>query len=163
MTRSASSDRFLLDAMLGKLVTYLRMCGYDATYILDEGSKWGREPGNDPTDDEILARVEASDRVLLTRDAALADRASEAVLLTTRDVRDQLRELGEAGYELTLEDPPTHCSACNGELRPVAENESLPSYTPDPSETECWRCRSCGQVFWKGSHWEDVRETLGGL
>ncbi|MFW6382904.1 MAG: Mut7-C RNAse domain-containing protein, partial [Haloferacaceae archaeon] len=25
----------MLDAMLGKLATYLRMCGYDAAYVLD--------------------------------------------------------------------------------------------------------------------------------
>lgn len=29
------TDRFLLDAMLGTLTTYLRMCGYDAAYALD--------------------------------------------------------------------------------------------------------------------------------
>ena len=30
-------DRLLLDAMLGKLATYLRMCGHDAAYALDRG------------------------------------------------------------------------------------------------------------------------------
>ncbi|WP_256546580.1 Mut7-C RNAse domain-containing protein [Halobellus inordinatus] len=160
MTENDSTDRLLLDAMLGKLTTYLRMCGYDAAYILDEGGEWGREPGNDPSDDEILAQVEASDRTLVTRDVELATRATDAVLLSTRDVKDQLREVRDAGYALTLDDPPTRCSACNGELRPVDAAESLPAYAPDPAETDCWRCRSCGQVFWKGSHWDDVTATL---
>ncbi len=35
-SESASSvERFLLDAMLGSLSTYLRMCGHDAVYVLD--------------------------------------------------------------------------------------------------------------------------------
>jgi uncharacterized protein with PIN domain len=29
--------RLFVDAMLGRLVTYLRMCGYDMAYALDEG------------------------------------------------------------------------------------------------------------------------------
>jgi len=39
-------DRLLLDTMLGKLATYLRMCGYDAAYALDEGVE---------SDDALLA------------------------------------------------------------------------------------------------------------
>jgi hypothetical protein len=54
-------DRLLLDTMLGKLATYLRMCGYDAAHALDE-------------------EVE-----------------SDAVLLESRDVADQLGELADAG------------------------------------------------------------------
>jgi len=30
------AQRFLLDVMLGKLATYLRMCGYDTLYALEE-------------------------------------------------------------------------------------------------------------------------------
>ncbi|PSP98633.1 hypothetical protein BRC89_07140 [Halobacteriales archaeon QS_4_70_19] len=33
---NALAGPFLLDVMLGKLATYLRMCGHDATYALDE-------------------------------------------------------------------------------------------------------------------------------
>ncbi|MFB6092525.1 MAG: Mut7-C RNAse domain-containing protein [Haloquadratum sp.] len=164
MTDSAPTpERFLVDAMLGKLTTYLRMCGYDTEYVLDVDGEWGRTPGHDPTDDEILARVRASERTLLTRDSDLASRADDAVLLSSRDVRDQLREVRDAGYSLSLADPPTRCGACNGELRPVDSDEPLPAYAPDPAETDCWRCLACGQAFWKGSHWDDVAATLAGL
>jgi len=40
------SDR-LLDTMLGKLATYLRMCGYDTAYALDEEAE---------ADDALLER-----------------------------------------------------------------------------------------------------------
>ena len=34
------TERVLLDAMLGKLATYLRMCGHDAAYAPDDRPVW---------------------------------------------------------------------------------------------------------------------------
>jgi len=153
------SDRLLLDAMLGKLTTYLRMCGYDATYVLDGVD----DPMDGPTDAEVLTNARRSDRTILTRDRDLAAHADDALLLRSRDVEAQLSELRAAGYDLSLDATPTRCGACNGAVRAVDAGESLPAYAPDPAETDCWRCRSCGQVFWKGSHWDDVRATIESL
>jgi uncharacterized protein with PIN domain len=36
----------------------------------------------------------------------------------------------------------------------VAPGAATPDYAPAPAETDCWRCRDCGRVFWKGSHYE---------
>ncbi|WP_049985848.1 Mut7-C RNAse domain-containing protein [Halobellus rufus] len=171
---SATSERLLVDAMCGKLATYLRMCGYDAAYVLDRGGERGTDTDSgpasaseSPSDAEIAAWAERSGRTLLTRDVDLAARVDGAVLLQSRDVVEQLETLYEAGFDLSLADPPCRCGACNGELRRVASEESLfdadaslPTGAPDPVETPCWRCRDCGQVFWKGSHWDDVAATL---
>ena len=64
--------QFLLDVMLGKLATYLRMCGYDNTYVLDAGLE---------ADDEISEYAARSDRNLVTRDQQLANRTAGAILL----------------------------------------------------------------------------------
>ncbi|MFB6179880.1 MAG: Mut7-C RNAse domain-containing protein [Halorientalis sp.] len=144
-------DRLLLDVMLGKLTTYLRMCGYDAAYALDRDTE---------ADDRLLAMARAEGRTLVTRDRELADRANDAVLVTTRDVTDQLRELRDAGFRLALPDRPVRCGQCNGVVERVPAANSTPDYAPDPAETPVWKCRDCGQCFWTGSHWEDVAETL---
>ncbi|WP_435117304.1 Mut7-C RNAse domain-containing protein [Halolamina sp. C58] len=144
-------DRFLLDVMLGKLATYLRMCGYDTAYALDRGIE---------SDDAIRSLAAAEDRTLLTRDEALAASADGAVLLTEREIEAQLRELRAAGVDLSLPDHPQRCSACNGEVVPVAAADS-PEHVPDDAEP--YRCRDCGQWFWSGSHWDDVAETLAAL
>jgi len=141
--------RLLLDTMLGKLTTYLRMCGYDAAYSLERDVE---------ADDAVLELAVAEDRCLLTRDVALAARAPRSLLLGTRDVEDQLRELYEAGFDLSLPDEPTRCSACNGRVDRVPDDADRPEYAP--AEGALWRCRDCGQYFWKGSHWADVRERL---
>jgi len=152
--RRPGETPLLLDVMLGKLATYLRMCGYDAAYAGNRDAE---------TDDAAVALAETEGRVLVTRDRELAARADPAVLLSSRDVVEQLRELVDAGFELALTDTPEFCSACNGRLERVDRTEPTPDYAPATYEATVWRCRECGQHFWKGSHWDDVRETLADL
>jgi uncharacterized protein with PIN domain len=144
-------DGLFLDVMLGKLAVYLRMCGYDTAYAGDRDLE---------ADDRLRSVAEGDDRILLTRDVELAERADRAVLLTERDIGGQLDELREVGVRLELAERPERCGRCNGRLDAVAADETTPEYAPNPPAVDCWRCRACGQVFWKGSHWERVRETL---
>ena len=160
--------RFLLDAMCGGLDAYLRMCGHDAAYALDRDAE---------DDDEILALARREDRRVITRDRELAARADRSILLTERDPVDQLGELAAAGVDLTLAETPSRCGRCNGPLEAVESGEIAPEYVPDglvetasvdadadsggsAAGTDLWRCRDCGQYFWKGDHWERVDETL---
>jgi uncharacterized protein with PIN domain len=144
--------RLLLDAMCGGLRSYLRMCGHDAAYAIERGVE---------ADDRLAALADAEDRRLVTRDAALAAGRADAVLLESRDVREQLRELRAAGVSLSLAEPPTRCGACNGRL--TAVDGPTPEGVPDPDEEAAFRCVDCGQYFWTGSHWDRVRETLADL
>jgi len=146
--------RLLLDAMCGGIRAHLRMCGHDAAYALDRGVE---------ADDCLLALARDEDRRLVTRDRELAEHAEESVLLTERETEDQLRELAAAGVSLALDPSPTRCGRCNGPLAAVDAAESTPEYAPAPDETGVWRCADCGGYFWRGSHWDAVRETLSGL
>lgn len=150
----ATTDRprLLLDVMLGKLATYLRMCGYDTAYALDRDAE---------ADERVLDIVADEHRLLLTRDRQLATRTDDSVLLTEREVVDQLRELQAAGFTLELDEEPAYCGRCNGRVDAVDDGEGRPEYAPDDGPV--WRCRDCGQHFWKGSHWDDVRERLENL
>ena len=143
---------FLCDVMCGKLAVYLRMCGYDTAYALDRDVE---------ADDRVLALAETEGRTLLTRDRQLADHA-DGVLLTERNIEGQLRELRDAGLALDVAETPTYCGTCNGPIEAVGPEEPTPEYAPAASETDVWRCRHCGQYFWKGSHWDRVTETLRG-
>ena len=149
-----STGPLLLDVMLGKLASYLRMCGYDAAYALDRGVE---------ADAELLDLARAEGRTLLTRDVGLSRRADRSVLLRERDPVAQLRELRAAGIPLDLDERPSRCGRCNGRVERVPDGVETPDYAPDLSKTAQWRCVDCGRVFWKGSHWDRVRETLAGL
>lgn len=172
MVAPARTPRFLVDVMCGKLVVYLRVCGYDTEYALDRDAE---------ADERVLALATAEDRTVVTRDEQLASRAPDAILLTERDVEDQLRELAAAGVDLSVPPRPTRCGRCNGELDAVDVDGDAdvdpPAYVPDEVETggkttdgnrdrrpdEFYRCRDCGQWFWKGSHWDRMTATLAGL
>jgi len=150
--RTPGDTALLLDAMLGTLATHLRMAGYDAAYALDRGVEA----------DATLAEIaDAEGRLLVTRDADLAAR-TDGLLVESRDVVDQLRELSRAEFELTLSEP-VRCSNCNGALRAVETGAETPAYAPATDEIRVWRCSACDQYFWKGSHWDAVAETLSEL
>jgi len=173
------APRVLLDAMCGKLATYLRMCGYDAAYALDRGVE---------ADDRVLSLAADEGRLLVTRDRELAARAADrdpgAVLLTERDVLDQLREVAAAGLPVALAAEPTRCGECNGPVERVGpegadvDPDDRPEYVPDDvgaspaadsdsaadaGPRPAWRCRDCGRWFWKGGHWESVAARLDDL
>ncbi len=143
-------ERLLLDTMLGKLATYLRMCGYDAAYAPDRGIE---------ADDAILKLGRSEDRRVVTRDAPLAARADDPILVIGREIEEQLREVRAAGLTLELAEPG-RCSRCNGVLETVDPGEELPDDVPNPADQTVWQCRACGQYFWKGSHWDDVAARL---
>nr|WP_272931371.1 Mut7-C RNAse domain-containing protein [Halobacterium noricense] len=142
----------MLDAMLGSLARVLRMCGHDAAYCLDRGIE---------DDDAIRDLAAREGRVVVTRDRELAARTPESILVESKDVDDQLRELDAAGVTLTPT-PGERCGACNGELERANDDSDRPEYVPDDA-APVWRCVDCGQCFWTGSHWADVEERLAAL
>ena len=147
--------RFLTDVMLGRLTRYLRMMGHDVVYA-DEIE------GGD-VDDVVADRAARDDRTLVTRDGALATAVDDAVLLAARDVGDQLLALHEAtGVPLRLPDEPRRCSACGDPLDELAADDPRPAHAPDAVD-RVWRCRDCGQHYWRGSHWDDVADRLAAL
>lgn len=148
-----ANTALLLDVMLGKLATYLRICGYDTTYALDCGLE---------ADDELRTCALESGRVLVTRDRELARTTEGAIELTSREVNGQLSELLAVGFSLSLSDP-VRCSICNGPLQRVEIGETTPSYAPSPGERKVWRCSECDQCFWRGSHWEEIERTLDSI
>ncbi|ESS11608.1 MAG: hypothetical protein A07HR60_01665 [uncultured archaeon A07HR60] len=151
--RGTDSDRrLLLDAMLGKLARYLRMCGYDAAYALDRGVE---------ADAQLLQLARQEARVLVTRNRRLAERADRSILVESKQILDQLRELRETSLTIELSDQGAHCGSCNGNLETLPETVDRPDHAP--AEGPVWRCVDCDQLFWKGSHWESVRERLADL
>lgn len=142
------TTKFVADAMLGKLVTYMRMLGYNVLYAPDEGAV---------EDEEVARLTRETGRVLITRDVELAER-TDGILVESKQVEEQLRELADTGLSFELTEP-SRCSVCNGAL---SEADTSDDDVPDDVE-RAWRCDDCGKTYWKGSHWDDVRETLDAL
>ena len=80
-TAKEPAPRLLVDAMLGRLVRWLRLMGYDAAY-------W-----RDGSDEALIAAAQAEDRLIVTRDHALAGRRGvRAVLIAAEGLDEQIAE-----------------------------------------------------------------------
>jgi uncharacterized protein with PIN domain len=150
--------RFVLDGHLGRLAAYLRMLGFDVTYRND-------------FDDEELARIaEEEERILVTRDRRLLMRRGVRYGYCPRSL-DPSQQLVEAARRYGLAGriaPFRRCLRCNTLLEPVSKEAVLDQLEPLTKRyyDEFHRCPACGQVYWKGSHYEhmlDLIEQIRGL
>ena len=145
--------RFSADEMLGSLARWLRLMGYDTRYERDS------------TDTEILERAKLDDRILLTRDKMLAERAgARGLYVSARDLDEQLRQVTKA-YGLTFDEELSRCTVCNGELISITREDAAKGVPEGAlqSNEQFFRCRSCGKYYWKGSHWNNIRRTMATL
>lgn len=144
--------RFVLDVHLGRLATYLRMMGFDTLYR------------NDYEDDE-LARISSSEhRILLTRDRGLLMRniVTHGYWLRATRPRQQLVEVLEHFDLFNAVQPFQRCLRCNGLLQPVdkaAISDRLPPKTRQYYD-EFHQCRACNRIYWKGSHYQHMRQWV---
>lgn len=144
---------FIVDGMLGRLARWLRIAGYDTLYY------------RDMDDGVLIEKSLESSRVLLSRDRELIMRAKkkgvDAVLLNDEPVDNHL-ELLKNTLNLNLSSLFSRCPTCNGELFQISK-ENIVDRVPETSLeafNEFWECNSCRNVYWKGSHWKNIHETL---
>ena len=150
--------KFLADCMLGKLAKWLRILGYDTVY------------DNFAPDDDLLADADAQQRILLTRDRGLADRAAQqrrviCIHIDDNVLNDQLEQLVvETNFDL---DRPTftRCLKCNVEIQP-ASLDNVRSLVPPyvlKTRTAFCQCPSCRRAYWSGSHTNRMEGRLDSM
>ncbi|MDW8083618.1 MAG: DUF5615 family PIN-like protein [Candidatus Caldarchaeum sp.] len=136
--------KFLLDTMLGHLLTWLRLFGHDTVYVR------GME------DSEILSFSKAEERILVTRDRTLAEKAAKnnvrVVLLESVDTVSCLAKISaETGAALRFDSENSRCTKCNGVLSKISDSPVR------------WVCTVCGKNFWVGRHWKNISKVLKAL
>lgn len=155
-TREAGSDPtspiFLADAHLGGLARFLRMLGFDTLH-------------ENAFSDETIRRLAAEEgRIVLSRDRELLKCRDIARGCFVRALKPeaQLREVA-ARYGLAARARPfTLCLRCNVPLEPLARS-AVAGRVPDEvlrTREAFSGCRSCGRVYWPGSHYERMGKAL---
>ncbi|MCL4369598.1 MAG: Mut7-C RNAse domain-containing protein [Chloroflexi bacterium] len=141
---------FVVDQMLGQLAKWLRLLGYDTIYSTS-------------LDDADLARLAvAENRVLLTRDTQLARRRGVRALLVSSDSPPEQLKQVTTELDLLPADALSRCLRCNAPLQSIDRSVVcglVPPYV--------WRtqehfsvCPVCGRLYWRGTHWQRMQETL---
>lgn len=144
--------RFAVDQMLGRLVTWLRIIGQDATY------------GAHLSGPALLRHARAEDRTALTRDGHLLRHRHDVPLIyiVSDHYREQLQQvittLGIDPFAHTF----TRCARCNRPVVPVSKEEVAGRVPPYVFTTQDHfvRCPSCHRVYWPATHAVHVREQL---
>lgn len=144
--------RFLLDCHLGRLTGHLRMLGFDCLYE------------NDFEDSNMANILEHDERILLTRDRRLLMRKAvrHGYCLRSLDPFAQLEEVIRR-FELTSKIRPFHrCLRCNQPLKPIDKEAILDRLDPLTKQyfDEFHICPACGQIYWQGSHYEQMQNLI---
>lgn len=136
--------------MLMSLGRWLRMLGTDTA---------NPEGADDP---KLLLRAKKEERVLLTRDRRLAIACKtagvECILIESTSLQGQLKEIAKAGVKMELN--PKRCTICNSPLRERGRREAEMQSSDQPSYEKTWECQGCGKLYWAGSHWNRIEDTL---
>ncbi|QKQ99990.1 hypothetical protein GWK48_05990 [Metallosphaera tengchongensis] len=135
-----ATQKFIVDAMLGKLARWLRILGYDTLYYRD-AEDW-----------KILKKAKDERRILITRDRGLCVRARKNdvdcfFVIPNEEIEKILADLSRK-YKIFLDVNPeaSRCTSCNGILEKKDKN--------------LWICTKCRKEYWKGKHWETITEIL---
>ena len=141
--------------MLGKLARWLRMMGHDAKY------------SSNLADKELLNIANKENRILLTRDFQLFQKAINQGLKTTfiegKTEPERIAEVAQKNNIILEVDPDkSNCSVCNTKLRETSKSEIDEKVEKNTLKyyDKFWLCPNCGKVYWQGAHWKNIETTL---
>ncbi len=146
---------FILDVHLGRLVTYLRLLGFDALYR------------NDARDEYLADVCQSQSRILLTRDRGLLCRNTVIYGYYVRSIspREQAQEVVLRFDLSSFIQPFSRCLRCNVLLKRVELKEiadRVPSKVRE--STSAFKvCERCNRVFWDGSHYENMQRFVASI
>ena len=146
--------KFLADRMLGKLVKWLRILGYDTSY----------PSFNNDLSLILTARQEG--RILLTRDVNLIKRRSICDYLFIKDDHweEQLAGIIK-GLKLKIDLNSkifSRCSLCNTPTIDVDKKEVKKFVPPYVflTQNRFVYCPSCKKYYWRGTHWQRMTQKI---
>ena len=148
---------FVVDAMLGRLATWLRLVGCDAFFSVHVH------------DDELLEISRSQERILLTSDEELSERAQDAgveYMLVRGDVDHGVAAVFSKYGIAPIADPSiSRCTKCNGELTEIGEDGKervkglIFEQTYNHYDT-FWLCEYCNSVFFMGGQWDNIQKYM---
>jgi uncharacterized protein with PIN domain len=147
--------RFIADAHLGRLARYLRLCGFDTLFA-------------DSLSDRDINEVSLKEqRIVLSRDKELLSNSKNKEVCRILSERP-VTQLSEVIKKFRLREffkPFSRCIECNGSIEPVSGDEIRDLLLPRTREfySHFRRCRSCGKIYWEGSHYEKMKKFVDSL
>ncbi len=147
--------KFVLDVHLGKLARLLRLLGCDALYR------------NDYDDEQIIDIAKQEHRIILTRDRGILKNSQVTHGYCVRSCKpmEQVQEVLQRFDLYTHLAPFSRCLECNGIVSAVTKvsvSDQIPIRISMAFDN-FWQCMDCGRLYWRGSHYEKLRQKISDL
>jgi len=144
--------KFIADAHLGKLVSYLRILGFDTLYYNDYGDKF------------LADKSAKENRILLTKDHGLLMRKKVKYGYYIRNDNPQ-KQLSEVIHRYDLKEyinKSSRCPKCNHLLESIRKEKIIDRLEPKTKKyyNEFYICTNCDQIYWKGSHFKRINKMV---
>jgi uncharacterized protein with PIN domain len=140
--------KFVVDCMLGKCAKWLRILGFDTIFF------------SKAEDDRLIRIAREQDRILLTRDTGIVEKAKQikVLFIQSEHWKSQVRQvLDELDIKMQVR-PYSRCIECNAVLKPLSKKQAKNLVAPFVYERSdsFALCPKCGRVFWPGTHHSDM-------
>ncbi len=144
--------KFILDVHLGKLARYLRLLGFDTLYETDY------------KDSRIEKIAQTQNHTILTRDVSILKIKSvtHGYWIRSQHPVEQLTEVIRR-FDLNSNIKPfSRCTVCNGIVEKVTKESVMNRLQPKTKlyYEEFYQCESCKKVYWKGSHYDNMKNFI---
>lgn len=145
--------------MLGSIARKLRLFGFDTLYF------------NDANDEKLIDISVNNNRMLLTCDRALFQRAVKMnVRCVLLDGEDDVHDLAHICEHVQINNiefaaEKSRCPVCNSALE-MYDKDSAKDYVPDgvlEIHSKFYFCRKCRKAYWEGSHihkFEELQKSV---
>lgn len=144
--------KFIADAHLGKLVSYLRILGFDTLYHNDFGDKF------------LAEKSEKENRILLSRDHGLLMRKNVdyGYFIKSVDPQKQLKEVINRYDLIDYINKASRCPKCNQILKRIEKDKILDRLEPKTKKyfDKFYICPDCDQIYWQGSHFNRIDKMI---
>jgi len=157
--KEGKEPSFFVDAMLGNIAKKLRLMGYDSRYMASI------------EDDELIKQAENDKRIIISRDEDLVRRGLKigirSILIKNKKEIDQLREIiNELNLKIIkISGDSARCPKCNSKTQSIIK-KNIQKKIPDKIleyNDKFWKCKSCEQIFWEGTHIKNLQTIVGEL
>jgi uncharacterized protein len=145
---------FIVDAMLGNIAKKLRLLGFDSLY------------SSSIEDDLLLKIAKSENRVIITKDVQLAEKAKKNGIITVSITKqNEIEQFCQINEKIKLgkcivRGNISRCPVCNDDLKHI-EKKYVSNKIPNgvfENFNDFWICNKCDKIYWEGTHIKNLEK-----
>ena len=143
---------FIVDSMLGKLVKWLRIFGYDTVYFKKITPK------------SLVEIANSEKRIILTRNSRIYEIAKPNTFIYIHSIEpdEQIKQVVSHFNLDTKSNLFSICTVCNKKVEEI-NKENIKNKVPDyvfQEHSLFYICPICNRIYWQGSHYQNTTKKI---